>query len=382
MSIPAFDFQSRTRIVFGAGTIDRLGELCRAEGGTRVLVVSDPGVVAAGHTERGIRSLRAAGAEVFLFQGVEENPSTKHVRLGVEFAREHRVDFIVGLGGGSAMDCAKGVNFLLSCGGEMKDYWGVGKATAALLPMIAVPTTAGTGSEAQSFALIADETTHQKMACGDPRAACRIALLDPETTLSLPIAVTAATGIDAIAHAVETFVTRRRNAISMAFSKEAWRLLQSNFARVLDEPENLEARAGMLLGATLAGLAIENSMLGAAHSAANPLTAHFGVVHGGAVGLMLPHVVRFNAQNMEEDYRELLRFGDSSYNGSASADALARRLEELREQSRLPGTLTGWNVARERLPQLAAEASSQWTAQFNPRSVSSEEFLALYESAF
>src|SRR5690606_489408 len=145
------------------------------------------------------------------------------------------------------------------------------------------PTTAGTGSEAQSFALISDAQTHVKMACGDPKAACRVALLDPTLTLTQPPQVTALTGIDAIAHALETYVTKRRNSISIAFSREAWRLLQANFIRVLQEPNDLEARGAMQLGACFAGMAIENSMLGATHALANPLTAEYGVPHGQAI---------------------------------------------------------------------------------------------------
>ena len=379
MSSSAFEFRSRTRLVVGPGTLDRLGELTEELGGHRALVVSDSGVVAAGHTGRGIESLRRRGIEAFLFEGVEENPTTRHVRDCVAAAKEHAVDLIVGLGGGSSIDCAKGANFIVSCGGEMKDYWGIGKATGPMLPMIAVPTTAGTGSETQSFALIADETSHQKMACGDRRAACRVAILDPETTVSQPAAVTAATGIDAIAHAVETFVTNSRNTISMAFSREAWRLLASNFERVLDNPSDLAARAEVQLGASLAGLAIENSMLGAAHSAANPLTAHFGVVHGVAVGIMLPHVVRFNTEVVGQDYRELL--GTCAGTRNTSGQNLADHLEKLRELSRLPGDLGSWNVDPSTLPRLAEEAAAQWTAQFNPRNLSSEDFLGLYRNA-
>ncbi len=377
MSLPSLEFELRTRIVFGPGRIDCLGDLVREFGGTRVLVVSDPGVVAAGHTERGIRSIDRAGISAFLFDGVDENPTTAHVRRGVEFAQEVDIDFVVGLGGGSAMDCAKGINFIISCGGEMKDYQGVDRATADLLPMISVPTTSGTGSETQSFALIADEHTHQKMACGDKRAACRATILDPETTISQPESVTAATGVDAITHAVETYVTKPRNSISQAFSREAWRLLESNFERVLDEPNNLDARAGMQLGASLAGLAIENSMLGAAHSCANPLTANYGVVHGGAVGLMIPHIVRYNAAEMESEYREF-----AAICGRDDSEGLAARLDELRARSGLPGTLREWNVDRERLPELAEQAVTQWTAQFNPRSVDVADFLNLYQTAF
>ena len=157
-----------------------------------------------------------------LFEGVEENPTTAHVEAGLAVAKQFRPDLIVGLGGGSSMDCAKGINFLYSCGGRMQDYWGEGKATGPMLPMIAVPTTAGTGSETQSYALVADAETHVKMACGDKRAAFRAAILDPELTLTQPPRVTALTGIDAIAHAIESYVTKRRNSLSLLFSREAW----------------------------------------------------------------------------------------------------------------------------------------------------------------
>ena len=272
MMLP-FDFHCPTRIVFGPGKIDELGRSRWRLAMKRALVVSDPGIVAAGHTPRGIESLEAVGIDVALFDGVAENPTTEHVEAGLRRPREFRPDLIVGLGGGSSMDCAKGINFLYSCGGRMQDYWGEGKATGPMLPMIAVPTTAGTGSETQSYALISDAETHVKMACGDKRAAFRVAILDPELTVTQPPRVTALTGIDALSHAIETYVTKRRNAISLAFSREAWRHLAPNFARVLDEPQNLAARAEMQLGACLAGLAIENSMLGAAHALANPLTA-------------------------------------------------------------------------------------------------------------
>ena len=173
-----FDFQPLTRMVVGVDSIAQLGTLAAEFGIQRVLVVTDPGIVAAGHAQRGIDSLTAAGLTTETFDGARENPTTDDVNAGLEIARRFKPEMIVGLGGGSSMDCAKGINFLLSNGGEMKDYWGVGKATRDMLPMIAVPTTSGTGSEMQSFALISDAETHVKMACGDKRASCRIAILD------------------------------------------------------------------------------------------------------------------------------------------------------------------------------------------------------------
>ena len=218
----AFDLSSPTRIVYGPGTIDSLGKLAQELGVQRALVVSDTGIVAAGHTGRGVAALEAASLEVEVFADIHENPTTDDVARGLEVATGYQPDVLIGIGGGSSMDCAKGINFLLTGGGRMQDYWGVGKATEPMLPMIAVPTTAGTGSEAQSFALISDAETHVKMACGDKKAAFRIAVLDPQLTLTMPHQVTAVTGIDAVAHAVETAVTSKRSAISEIYSRAAW----------------------------------------------------------------------------------------------------------------------------------------------------------------
>jgi alcohol dehydrogenase len=380
----SFDFQCPTRILFGPGMLRELGTVAAEIGVERVLVVSDPGIVAAGHTPRGIESLEAAGLMVALFDGVQENPTTENVAAGLKLAQGFRPQLLVGLGGGSSMDCAKGINFLYSCGGQMQDYWGEGKATAPLLPMIAVPTTAGTGSETQSYALISDAETHVKMACGDKRAAFRAAILDPELTLTQPPRVTALTGIDAISHAVETFVTKRRNAISLAFSREAWRHLATNFSRVLDEPQNLTARAEMQLGACLAGLAIENSMLGGAHALANPLTATFGIAHGEAIALVLPHVIRHNARHVGPWYGELARSVSAPANeptNNHAAEWLAESVRNMAQHAGLAGKLSECGVARDDIPRLAADAANQWTGTFNPVELTIRDFQRLYEAA-
>ncbi|MCA9154044.1 MAG: iron-containing alcohol dehydrogenase [Planctomycetales bacterium] len=380
-----FDFQPRTRIVFGPGKLDTLGELAGELGARRALVVSDPGVISAGHAQRGIEALQRAGIETHLFGDVHENPSTDEVAAGLRLARRYDPELLVGLGGGSAMDCAKGINFLYSNGGEMRDYWGVGKALKPMLPMIAVPTTAGTGSETQSFALISDSKTKAKMACGDKKASCRVALLDPELTVTQPPRVTALTGIDALAHALETFVTKRRNPISLAFSREAWLLLAGNFRRVMDEPQSLEARGGMLLGSSFAGLAIENSMLGATHALANPLTANYGIPHGQAIGVMLPHVVRFNGEEFSHWYQELLDVSahERGYpDPREGVEGLAQFVAALVERAGLPTRLEACGVQREKLPQMADEAATQWTGTFNPRVVGPAELLSIYERAF
>lgn len=380
--LTAFDFQPRTRMVFGAGRIRELGQLARELGGNRVLLVTDRGLEAAGHPQKGIESLQSAGLVVTTFDEVRENPTTDDVDRGLAVARAAGIDLIVGLGGGSSMDCAKGINFLLTNGGAIEDYWGAGKAARPMLPMIAVPTTAGTGSEAQSYALIANAKTHMKMACGDPKAACRIAVLDPELTVSMPESVTAATGIDAISHAIESYVSTRRNPVSQLFSRQSWQLLAGGFAAVLRDPADLEARSRMLLGAHLAGAAIENSMLGSTHALANPLSAHFDVTHGVAIGVMLPHVVRFNAPAVGRAYGELAADVHLCRRGNArAAELLADHLTELTGNAGLPTTLRECGVAAEMIPVMAAEAAQQWTGKFNPRQAAEPEYRDLYERA-
>jgi alcohol dehydrogenase len=380
----SFDFHCPTRIVFGPGKIDELGPVAMGLGMKRALVVSDPGIVAAGHSARGIESLKRFGIHVELFDGVHENPTTENVEAGVKAARDFRPDVIVGIGGGSSMDCAKGINFIYSCGGRLHDYWGEGKAVGPMLPMIAVPTTAGTGSETQSYALISDVETHVKMACGDKRAAFRVAILDPQLTITQPPRITALTGIDALSHAIETYVTRRRTAMSLAFSREAWRHLAPNYSRVLAEPDNLEARAEMQLGACFAGLAIENSMLGAAHALANPLTATFKIPHGEAVALMLPHVIRHNGRRVGKWYRELAQCG-TLYNGDSTDESapivLADWIMGVAREAGLVGTLRECDVSHDKIPVLAAAASQQWTIKFNPVELSVADCQQLYEAA-
>src|SRR5579872_3910817 len=303
--LPAFDYHPRTRVVFGPGKIAELGSLAAELGAKSVLLVTDHGLESAGHPQKGTAALESAGLDVAVFDDVHPNPTTDDVDRGLAVARSAQIDLIVGLGGGSSMDCAKGINFLFTNGGRMEDYWGSGKATQPMLPMIAVPTTSGTGSEAQSYALIAHPKTHMKMACGDPKAACRVAVLDPDLTLSMPASVTAATGIDALSHAVESYVSTRRNPVSQLFSRQAWQLLVRGFPAVVAAGTDADARSKMLLGSHLAGAAIENAMLGAAHALANPLSAHFGVTHGLAIAIMLPHVIRFNSELAGALYGEL-----------------------------------------------------------------------------
>ena len=373
--------------MYGDGLIDSLGELVREYGGRRALVVTDSGIAKAGHAARAEQSIVKAGLIAFVYDKVRENPNTQHVADCVAAARQHDIDFIVGLGGGSSMDTAKGSNFILTNGGKMSDYWGVNKAAKAMLPLIAIPTTAGTGSECQSFALISDEATHQKMACGDDKAYAKVALLDPLLTLSQPQRVTANTGIDTVTHALESHVTNVNTAVSQLFSRESWTLAEESFETVLKQPADIAARGRMLLASAYGGTAIAQSMLGAVHSAANPLTAHYNIVHGQAVGVMLPHVVRFNSR----DPRTLKHYVDLSASvglarrsddPAESIDAMLSRICELLTAAEIPDSLKDCGVEHDAIPKLAQEAARQWTANFNPVKISADDFVSLYEAAF
>ena len=376
-----FDYYSRTRVIFGVGTIQRLGDLARELNFHRTLLVADRGLVASGHVAEALTPLRQSAIEVLEFHDFDVNPDTQMIEAGAAFASPLKIDSIIALGGGSSLDCAKGINFLLTNGGRMHNYHGYGKAVLPMLPMIGVPTTAGTGSEAQTYALISDPETHVKLACGDPQAAFRVAILDPALTISQPPSITATSGFDAIAHAVETFVTTKRNALSEAFSREAWRLLESNYERVLSNPDDLEARGAMQLGAYFAGMAIENSMLGATHACANPLTAHYGTTHGASIAMLLPSVVRWNGIAAAERYGELLKLTNASTLVDPT-ETLARRLEQLSIAGALNNSLREAGVPHSDLPMLAGEAAEQWTGRFNPRPFDIDGALEVYRCAF
>ena len=404
-----FELQLRTRLVFGPGVIDRLGGVARELGFSRPLLVTDRGLRDAGHLDHALRQLRDAGVEAAVFDACEVNPDAAMVDRGVAFAAARRPDSIIGLGGGSPLDCAKGINLLLTNGGAIADYKGYGLARKPLLPMIAVPTTAGTGSEAQSYAVIADSATHMKMACGDPKLAFAAAILDPGLTVSQPPAVTAAAGFDALAHAVETAVTTRRTPVSTLFSHAAFRLLDGHYERTLADPEDIDARAAMQLGAFYAGVAIEHSMLGAAHACANPLTARHALTHGVALAILLPHVVRWNAEGDGGLYRDLAgglapSAGGGSAGGVGSRPAhetrgvgappavgggaggagnrLAGRLADAARSGGFPPDLRTAGVPADDLPSLADAAAAQWTGTFNPRPFGAREALDVYQRAW
>jgi alcohol dehydrogenase len=251
-----------------------------------------------------------------------------------------------------------------------------------MLSSIGIPTTAGTGSEAQNTALISDAETHRKMACSDSGAAFQIAILDPVLTLTQPPSVTAASGYDALTHAVESFVTSVRTPMSDLFARDAFRLLEMNYERVLSHPADVDARGAMLLGAWEAGVAIAQSMLGAAHACANPLTARYGTTHAFALSVMSPHVVRWNSRVVGERYAELLALTGHTVKAGNGGIQLAARLDELALAGSLPNSLPTVGAQTEDFDWLAENAATQWTGTFNPREFDQQAARKLYEKAY
>lgn len=382
-----FSHEPTTRLIFGENSLNQVGELAAEITKGKALLVTDPGVRSTGHVDRAVKILEESGLTVEVFDRTRENPTTIEVEACVEVAREFEPQLIIGFGGGSSMDTAKGCNFIYTNGGEMQDYWGIGKATKEMLPLIAIPTTAGTGSECQSFALIADPDTHRKMACGDPKAAPAISIMDPVLTLTQPPLVTAATGIDAIAHSLESAVTKKRNAASAQYASEAFKRVINALPEIFDNPENLEARREMQIGAAYAGVAIENSMLGAAHAAANPITARMAITHGFAVGMMLPAVVRHNSTDPEAGkiYHELAMEAGlcrSDDDQAVAVDAIEKRLKEILSQTDIPFDRVQTQLDESTIHNLAKDAAEEWTGTFNPREMAVADFIQLYRDTF
>lgn len=357
--------------------------MVRSTGASHALLVTDRGLTRAGHPRRARTVLEDASIRTSVFDEVEENPSSQQVEAAARRLSPTSIDCIIALGGGSCLDFAKGLNFLLTNGGKMEDYWGWGKARKPMMRSVGIPTTAGTGSDGQSYAVIKRSSDQRKMACGDPKVRFRRVILDPDLTATVPRPVKAATGFDAISHAVESFASNNRTAESQSFSKSAWQLLEANFAAAFDPKTESRILSSMLIGAHLAGAAIEQSMLGAAHACANPLTARFGMTHGLAVAVMLPHVVRHNSAADENPYQGLFDITvGSEQNPKSTAEDLAARLESLRGMAGLPSKLSAQAIPHRALRELAQAATDEWTAQFNPRPMSAADFLEVYEQAF
>jgi len=381
--VAALDFQTTRRIISEPGSVVKLGTLARELRIRRALLVTDGGIFASGLCERPSKALRLADVDFAVEHSVVADPPEAVALEAVTKARALRIDGVIGFGGGSSMDIAKVIATLVPSQQGIADIYGVGNVHGNRLPLIQVPTTAGTGSEVTPIAIITTGAT-TKTGIVSPQLLPDIALLDAELTLELPPAVTAATGIDAMVHAIEAYTSKaRKNLYSDLLAREALRLLSANIVTAVNEGKNLEVRQNMLYGAMLAGQAFANAPVAAVHALAYPLGGHYHISHGLSNSLMLPHVLRFNATAAENLYTELCGSISGLANGERSAATFVSAIESLIEQVKLPRTLSALQVPKADLPTLAKDAMLQQRLLVNnPREVTEADALSLYEAAW
>lgn len=362
----------RPRVLTGA-VLEQTGQVLRELGWGRVLIVADPAVVAAGHLRPILADLDMAHA---VYDRVRPEPTVDDVDACLAALRAFGPDGLLAVGGGSAIDTAKAAALLATNEGPLERYRGYDQAPHPALPLVAAPSTAGTGSELQSYALVA-LADHTKAAIGGPSLRPKAVLLDPRLPSTSPRLVAAMAGLDALAHAVEAAVTAARTPDSVRLAHQAFALVVPSLERVLTVPTDLDAWSALQQGAALAGEAIEGSMLGAAHATANPISARFGLAHGEAVIRTLPAVIRFNAEDPEVA-RGLEALARAA--GLTGVDAILGAIHRLVLLGGLP-TLRERGLTPDHLPDLARAATTQWTGRFNPVPVDEAAFLAIYRDA-
>ncbi len=383
----SFTFNTSANIQFGPGCLARLGALARERLGGRVLLVTDPGMMATGIVERALGFLHEAGVETSVFADVVADPPTAMILSAVEAAATMGATGIVGLGGGSSLDTAKLVALLAPGRETLAQVFGVGNAKGPRLPLILAPTTAGTGSEVTPISIVTTGE-NEKMGVVSPVILPDVALLDPELTLGLPPHVTAATGIDAMVHAIEAYasMSANNNPISRLFATQALTLLGGAIETAVQRGADIEARSAMLLGSMLAGQAFANSPVAAVHALAYPLGGHFHIPHGLSNALVLPHVLRFNCKTAPQPYVEMAPFAFpalAALEGQARAEGFCDALQELSRKCGLPQRLRDVEVPETVLPRLARDAMNQTRLlPNNPRPVSEADALAIYQRAW
>jgi alcohol dehydrogenase class IV len=381
-----FTFQAPPNILFEAGASTKLAELVAGYGAKRILLVTDKGVRNAGLTGNAEAGLIAGGCELTVFDGVEADPPAHVIEQAVALCRDKRIELVISIGGGSALDTAKLVAYLAKTPDRLDDIYGVGLAKGERLPLLLVPTTAGTGSEVTPIAIVTTPTTEKKGVVS-PRLLPDWAILDPELTLGLPAHVTAATGIDAMVHAIEAYTSKhKKNPMSDQLARQALALLSANVRAVCVDGSNLEARSQMLLGSMLAGMAFANSPVAAVHALAYPIGAIFHVPHGLSNALVLPHVLEFNLPMAEALYAELAEIVKPGLRVTSQRDRARAFIDEMISVGRdcaVPASLSAVGIGQDDLKKLAEDAMKQTRLLVNnPRPLTFEDAYAIYSAAY
>src|SRR6266481_2512 len=381
-----FTFQSPSNLLFEAGASRKIAELVEQYGASRIMLVTDKGVRAAGLTGDAEAALSAARISVTIFDGVVADPPSQAIESAAALCRDQKIELVLSVGGGSALDTAKLVAYLAKSPDRLDDIYGVGLAKGQHLPLILVPTTAGTGSEVTPIAIVTTPTSEKKGVVS-PRLIPDWAVLDPELTLGLPSHVTAATGIDAMVHAIEAYTSKvKKNPMSDQLARQALALLSANIRRVFKDGRDLEARSQMLLGSMLAGMAFANAPVAAVHALAYPIGAIFHVPHGLSNALVLPHVLEFNLPAAEALYAELAGIVKPGLQATSSRDRARAFIDEMisiGKDCTVPASLSAVGITQDDLKKLAEDAMKQTRLLVNnPRQLTLEDAYAIYSAAY
>ncbi|GAX89008.1 iron-containing alcohol dehydrogenase [Effusibacillus lacus] len=382
MEFPISFFKNPTEIVYGCNSTKQLRPTLNKYRYKRVLVITDPGIVKAGLVQEITGQLE--GLEYAVFDEVEPNPSVRTCEKAFALSQELKPDVLVGLGGGSAIDVAKVVGLLATNGGRVVDYEGIDTFSQPILPLIAIPTTAGTASEVTIFTVITDMERQYKLTIGGFKLAPRWALVDPLMTQTMPKPITASTGLDALVHAIESYTSRMAYPISKALAREAIRLISGNLRQAVYNGDQLEARDKMLMGSLLAGLAFNNTRLGNCHAMSHPVSAMFGVPHGVANSILIPHVMEFNAMAVPELFADIAEDMGENTQGLTIMGKAWKSVESVVQLSRdigIPNRLSDFNVKSDKIQEMAQDAMKSGNILVNPRKTSMDDLVALYEKA-
>jgi alcohol dehydrogenase len=379
----AREFRIPPTVRFGSGASRDVGIEAKALGGSRALLVTDGFMRSSGACEPVVKALEAVGIAAHIYDGVNSEPDLRHVSEGLSLQRQHSCDFLVALGGGSPLDAGKAIAVMATNEGRIADYMGSGKLARPGLPLIAIPTTAGTGSEATQFTIITDTDHDVKMLIGSPFILPRVALVDPDLTLAMPKGLTAATGLDALTHGIEAYVSRKAQPLSDLMALSAVRLLGANLLTAWEQPNNIEARSKTMLGALQAGIAFSNASVALVHGMSRPVGAVFHVAHGVSNAALLGEVMDFSVPGNPERYADIAVALGLNRQGNAEATARSgvARVKELIRAMQVP-SYSQLGVSREKLDQVAGkmadDAIASGSPANNPRLATREEIIALY----
>jgi len=371
-------------VQFGPGAARKAGEVAKGFGANKVFFISDKGVRSAGLTEPVLGSLRDAGLEVLEFYDVQPNPPDSDVAAAAALARQFGSDVIVALGGGSAIDCAKAVNILLTNPDPINQYDGLNLVKNPVKPLVAIPTTAGTASEVTAFTIITDTERRKKMVIGGQFVGATMALVDPEMTMGMPPAITASTGMDALTHAIEAYLSKNAMPPTDLFALKAIELIMPSLPVAFREGRNVDARSSMLLGCMYAGYAFNSAVLGLVHSIAHPLSVHCGLPHGVANAACLPHVMNYNAPEALDRMKDIALAMGLDVAGKTpqeAANLAVQAVKDLSKELNIP-TLEALGVSKEQFDRLADDALKEISTLFNPRQPTKDDVKTILEQAY